>query len=133
MYELFTLGDEGPRNNTETHAIFAGTGSEIKLGKQKLCDDEKLIDTKEKPKKVKKLKRRESAKEGKDIKFLHSNNSTLERLKDKPKEEQGSNLNESKAIYSKRDVWSIGEVDYQGKSICLINISIKQLQLSFNG
>lgn len=35
LYELFTLGDEGPSNNTETSAIFAGTGSEIKLRSKK--------------------------------------------------------------------------------------------------
>ena len=35
LYELFTLGDEGPSNNTETSAIFAGTGSEIKLRAKK--------------------------------------------------------------------------------------------------
>lgn len=41
LYELFTLGDEGPRNGTETNAIFAGTGSEIKLGAKRTRDKAK--------------------------------------------------------------------------------------------
>ena len=35
LFELFTLGDVGPQQSTETGAIFAGTGSEIRLRKKK--------------------------------------------------------------------------------------------------
>lgn len=34
LYELFTLGDIGPMQSTETGAIFAGTGSEIRMRKK---------------------------------------------------------------------------------------------------
>lgn len=36
MYELFTLNDVDPRGTTETSAIFAGTGSDVKINKDKL-------------------------------------------------------------------------------------------------
>lgn len=35
LYELFTLADDGKKKRTETSAIFAGTGSDIRLTKKK--------------------------------------------------------------------------------------------------
>ena len=34
LYELFTLGDVGPKQSSETGEIFAGTQSQIRLGKK---------------------------------------------------------------------------------------------------
>ena len=45
LHELFTLGDVGPQQSTETGAIFAGTGSEIKIRKRKQLKSEKKKDS----------------------------------------------------------------------------------------
>uniref|UniRef100_A0A224YWR3 DNA excision repair protein ERCC-6 n=1 Tax=Rhipicephalus zambeziensis TaxID=60191 RepID=A0A224YWR3_9ACAR len=39
LYELFTLADDGKKKRTETSAIFAGTGSDVRLKKKKGGED----------------------------------------------------------------------------------------------
>ena len=39
LFELFTLGDTEPKHGTETSAIFAGTGSEVKIRKKESVTD----------------------------------------------------------------------------------------------
>lgn len=42
LNELFTLTDDNPTTSTETGAIFAGTGSQVKVNKQKLNQVKKI-------------------------------------------------------------------------------------------
>ena len=113
LYELFTLGDEGPRNNTETSAIFAGTGSEIKLGPEKSSNEGQSSRGKDrkqnrkKPRKIKPLKKVEIV----DAKILHAS-STL--AHDHMEKEGLRESDERRKSTSSRNVWAIGDVDLQG-------------------
>jgi len=112
LYELFTLGDEGPRNNTETSAIFAGTGSEIKLGPEKSSNEGQSSRGKDrkqnrkKPRKIKPLKKVEIV----DAKILHAS-STL--AHDHMEKEGLRESDERRKSTSSRNVWAIGDVDLQ--------------------
>ena len=112
LYELFTLGDEGPRNNTETSAIFAGTGSEIKLGPKKSTNDGQSSRGKDgkrhrkKPRKNKPLKEIETV----DTKILHPINT----LTHDHMEKEGLEMSNERRKSSSRNVWAIGDADLQG-------------------
>lgn len=114
LYELFTLGDEGPRNNTETSAIFAGTGSEIKLGPVNSSVADQTTTRKDKNRHHRKIKKKKS---GKEAGFMKSEltPSTSTSTTDHMKAEGRGISNESKGRCLPRNVWAIGEVDLQGK------------------
>ena len=40
LFELFTLGDDDRKMSTETSAIFAGTGSDVRIKAKKSASDE---------------------------------------------------------------------------------------------
>ena len=110
LYELFCLGDEGPRNNTETNAIFARTGSEIKLG------GEKNNLRKEGSKAVKKIKKESSNITTKARQsFVKATSSTVVSTEDPEnpvkKQRERTDKTEKKTSICQDDVWSIREDD----------------------
>ncbi|XP_065065513.1 DNA excision repair protein ERCC-6-like [Rhopilema esculentum] len=109
LYELFCLGDEGPRNNTETNAIFAGTGSEIKLGGNK--DKLQKVGSKA-VKKIKKDIRTNITKKSKQ-RFVKETSSTVistedpENLDKKQRERTQTDKIQKDTSNCQKDVWSI--------------------------
>ena len=108
------MGDEGPRNNTETSAIFAGTGSEIKLGPKQPDDGDKSSARKDRKRHLSRLKEKGLAKKVKNVDSKCGQVSIASKL-DRDKGEGERTLIRSKESTSNRNVWAIGEVDLRGK------------------
>ena len=97
LYELFTLGDIGPMQSTETGAIFAGTGSVIRLRKKRKS-------TATKTSKIVPVSKRECKRTNTEINSKKSDGLTKDVSSLKRTEEKSSSE-------SARNIWVVSERD----------------------